>query len=457
MREGCVSSNKSSIQHVQVQRKSAVSVMQFPVGSNETLLPPEEPKFSSVALMSPSTVLRDRIELPSHRGLERLPSLKKASVNYGENSAYIPESQRLDFDKIDKIKSNHNRKDQGSNWNVVNGSLKCVPDHYILERTSRFIGDTTASVISARISGCLRARSIETSFNSDKAKVKCRAMDHVKFIVRLYSGRGAYNHGVIVEIQKRSGSGPGFMKDCTAILDAAEVSCSKKPVSQKPLCPASELKCIKDILSKPQLSIQLPVVTDVTENPFGLVMENRLDANILGMDSLCNLTDVKYSAIDIAVNVAKRIFSSDNQEITEKILSMIRDNGCLMDEDDLDIQSPISSKLRNLALTLMVNILNLTKIDTNLISIIKSQSVFNEDFVLVLVGCLKNAQGCSVEASIAAKGLNILLSSTFALDTKNKLHHIGGLDVLHQANSHGSQYHSLLSKETESCLNALSA
>ena len=45
MREGYVSSNKSSIQHVQVQRKSAVSVMQFPVGSNETLLPPEEPKF----------------------------------------------------------------------------------------------------------------------------------------------------------------------------------------------------------------------------------------------------------------------------------------------------------------------------------------------------------------------------------------------------------------------------
>lgn len=354
---------------------------------------------------------------------------------------------------IDIIKSKFNRKDHGSNWKVVNGSLRCVPEHYILERTSRFIANTTASVISARISDCLRARSIEASFNDDKAKAKCRTMDHVKFIVRLYSGRGAYDHGVIVEIQKRSGFSPDFKKDCTAILDAAEVSCSTKPVLHKPLCPVSELKCIKDILAKPQI----PVVTDLTENPFGLVMGNRLDANILGMESLCNLTDVQYTTIDDAVDVAKKIFSSDNQEITEKILSILKDDGLPMDEDELDVESPIYSKLRSLALTLLVNILNLTKIDTNLINNIKSQSVFNDDFVLVLLGCLKNVQGHCVEASTAAKGLSILLSSAFALDTENQVNHIGGLNVLYQANEHGSQYHSLLSKETESCLNALSA
>jgi len=461
MREGYVSNNNKSIQHVQVQTKSAVSIMQYPAGSNATLLPAEEPMMRSATLVMPPTILRDNIRFPPPpRGLEPLSSLKKASVNHVQNSAYIPKSNLRAIEEIDSIKSKPNRKaqNQDSNWNVLNGSLKCVPDHYILERTSRFIGNTAASVISARISACLRARSIETSFNDDKAKAKCRTMDHVKFIVRLYSGRGEYNHGVIVEVQRRSGSSPTFTKDCTAILDAAEVSCSTKPMPQKPLCPVSDLNCIKDLLVKPHFSSKVPVETDATESSFGLLLENRLDANILGMDSLCNLTDVQYTAIDVATDTAKKMFSSENQEITEKILSIIRDsNGISVDEDDLSIESPIYSKLRSLALTFMVNILNLTKIDSNLINIIKSQSVFDEDFVLILVGCLRNSQENCVDASIASKGLAILLSSSFAHDTKSKVSRAGGLDVLYQANEHGSNYHLLLSKGTESCLSALSA
>lgn len=459
MREGYVSANKSSIKHVQVQQKSAVQAMQFPPGPNAALLRAEEPTMRSVALvMPPSTALRENIGFPPLKGLERSPSLKKSYAN-GQNRLYISDSQQIALEEVDRIKSrckDRKSEDQVANWKVANGSLKCVPDHYILERTSRFIPQTSASDISARISDCLRARSTEASFNDDKAKAKCRTMDYVKFIVRLYSGRGDYSHGVIVEVQRRSGSIPSFVNECTAILDAAERCSSKKKRAPKPPCPVSELACIKGLPNEPYTPMSSRTEPDITKVPFDLVMDDRLDANILGMDTLCTLTDTRSSKKDLAVRVSKELFSPDNLNIIEKILVIIKENSVPVDDEDLDAESPLYSQLKSLALTLMANILNLTKMDSNLIYIIKSQSVFDDEFVLLLIDCLRNVQVHSFEASIAARGLSILLSSTFSPDMKNKVKHAGGVDILHLANDYGSRYNSLLEKETESCLNAFS-
>jgi len=450
MREGYVSANKS-IKHV--QQKSAVAAMQFPSGPNATLLRAEEPTMRSVALvMPPSTALRETIGFPPLKGLERSPSLKKSYVNHGQNGMCISDSQHIALEEVGRIKNRcKDRKSQVANWNVA--SLECVPDHYILERTSRFIPQTSASEISVRISECLRARSVDASFNDVKAKAKCRTMDYVKFIIRLYSGRGDYSHGVIVEVQRRSGSISSFMDDCTAVLDAAERCSSKKKRVSKPPCPVSELKCIKGVPNKPQTPSRSE--PDVTKVPFDLLMDDRLDANILGMDTLCTLTDSFSTKKDVAIRVSKELFLPDNKEITEKILVIIKENSVAVDDEDLDVESPLYSQLRSLALTLMANILNLTTMDSNLIYIIQSQSVFDDEFVLILIDCLSNAQVHNFQATTAARGLSILLSSSF--DMKNKVKHAGGVDVLHKANDYGSLYNSLLEKETDSCLKAFSA
>jgi len=440
MREGHASTqNKSSIQHV--QRKSAISVMQFPSESRAALLAPEEPMMRSVTLAPPRTALKSMHIVPPPIGLECPQKLKKSPV--------------VDYKVGEIIKSKSNSPTlHVSNWNVTNVSLKCVPDYHILERTSRFIVGTTVSVISARISDCLRARSIETSFNDDKAKARCSNSDCIKFNIRLYSGRGDYNHGIIVEVQRRSGSSPSFTKDCAAVLDAAEGSvCEESPLA-KPLRPVEELACVKDLFIKPRMLGEPSVETDVTQIPFDLLTDNRLDANILGMDCLCSLTDVNYSTQDMAVQVSQNIFSSSNRKIVEKILSIMRDDRCPIDEEDPDADSTLYSKLRLLALTVIVNILSLTKIDSNLINI-KSQSVFDDDLISVLVECLKNSQGHCFEASIAAKGLSILFSSAYCPDAKKKMQHIGGVAALYQAHEYGSKYHSSLAKETEICLHAL--
>ena len=92
-----------------------------------------------------------------------------------------------------------------TNWSVPDGSLQCVPDYFALERTSRFVAGTGASIVSARISDCLRRRSIATKFENLKAKAKCTNGDFVQFRIRLFAGRNEYKNGVIVEVQQRSG------------------------------------------------------------------------------------------------------------------------------------------------------------------------------------------------------------------------------------------------------------
>jgi hypothetical protein len=72
----------------------------------------------------------------------------------------------------------------------------------------------------------LRDRSIEATYSGGgtgggAAKAKCVTSDGVDFRVRLYRGRNAYRHGIIVEVQRRFGSSFAFHRDTQAILDAA--------------------------------------------------------------------------------------------------------------------------------------------------------------------------------------------------------------------------------------------
>lgn len=436
MREQNVSANnKLSIQYD--NRKPNVSAMQFPTGSNAALLQPEQPVMRSVTLAPPLTALRSRNEHAPHIGLERPPMLKKLEVN-GE---YVNNKQQVTFSKSVNA--------EASNWNVVNDSLRCVPDHYILEKTSCFVGETTASVISARISNCLRTRSIEASFNDSKAKAKCVNSDWNKFNIRLYSGRGEYCHGVIVEVQRRSGNSLSLKKDCNAIFDAAKGIRSKE-TPRKPLRPVREMSFFNGLPSKPAFTTE----PDITQNAFDLIMENSLDTNILGMESLCTLTDLNHSTQTAVFEVSAGILSS-NRKILAKILSTMKNDNDVNNEGDyIDNESPHFCKLRSLALTVIVNILNLAKLDSNFIINLRSQPLFVDDVLSVLVECVKNPKGHFFEATIASKGLSALLSSELHHSVKQKLQEIGGVAALGDANVYGLKYHSLLAKETELCLNA---
>merc|ERR1712038_1770463 len=72
-----------------------------------------------------------------------------------------------------------------SSWKNYNPDI--VPFGYPLKRGFRQVnGDP--KVISARISDCFRARSIQANYDKDTALARCKNGDFVLFNVRLFSG-----------------------------------------------------------------------------------------------------------------------------------------------------------------------------------------------------------------------------------------------------------------------------
>merc|ERR1719464_234873 len=102
------------------------------------------------------------------------------------------------------------------------------------------------------VSNVLRERSIEAHYyDNDQAKVKCVTLDGIDFRIRLYRGRcPKYNHGIIVEVQRRFGSSLIFPDDTRAILDGAQGKIVSSPspssLTKKNVLPKITIEDIDD-------------------------------------------------------------------------------------------------------------------------------------------------------------------------------------------------------------------
>lgn len=105
-------------------------------------------------------------------------------------------------------------------WEVT--AVPVLPESYPLERTATFVPNAKPQEIASRIVAVLRDRSIEAQYENGKAKMKCTTAEGVDFLVHLFRGRGRYNHGIIVEVQRFFGASYVFHSDTKAILDGAE-------------------------------------------------------------------------------------------------------------------------------------------------------------------------------------------------------------------------------------------
>jgi len=121
-------------------------------------------------------------------------------------------------------------------WNLY--KVPTLLEFHPLERTAVFVPYSFPSKVSVRISDVLRDRSIQAKYDNEKAKVSCVTSTGVDFRIRLYRGRNQYNHGIIVEVQRRFGTSFNFYRDIKAILDAAEgkkkTTASSPPDSRQP-------------------------------------------------------------------------------------------------------------------------------------------------------------------------------------------------------------------------------
>lgn len=293
-----------------------------------------------------------------------------------------------------------------------------LPEFHPLEQRAVFVPHADPSEISARISAILHERSIEAVYDDDKAKVKCVTEEGVDFRIRLYTGRGEYHHGIIVEVQRRFGFSNSFHNETQAILDAAVGKTPPPPVSSSlPLPPPVVSDAEEDDYDPADGASALDMVAKMLNHP-------GYDSTYLGLQTLSSLTDSSKIGNTTARKVANALMQIDNQ-VGNKVLSII-----------LDSKDDEMYKLRTLAMTILANVMHTVEF--------KIPQVVLDQIRPVLVRELKSANQNPRLAVQAARCVECLLPAD---------EHGGDLyDALQVAEEAGMARHSGLQRQAQACL-----
>lgn len=361
------------------------------------------------------------------------PSIGLGSLRHSRNEAVLPiEAKSVVTTGTVKAVASEN------NWKVPD-NLPSVPEHWVLERTSRFVEHTKSSVVAQRVARCLQQRSVSSVFNGPKAKAKCITDELVEFRIRLFSGKGNYSHGTVIEVQKRSGSSMLFKEECNAVLNAAEgeivqvVKSLPKSRSFLKLGPSFMESCREDS------SFSL-------ESAFSMVRNENPDARLLGLESLVHLTDCNKSSKSVSSFVSESVLlGKDYSELRRTLVSMVQESK-LGPEDQANLDpldfGPI---LRANALIVLSNSLACVMAQEKNAQALATGLFFAEDLVPILTAQLKNANLSPRNAVQCIKCLSSLAqaSGDHASAIQSEIH-----DVLAAAADYGNSYHQSLAFES---------
>jgi len=168
------------------------------------------------------------IEGPS---LSLMPPTLSRDPQYGAPKPKYRPDPFCDSFSSEEIKPESNKLSSTS-WNVDDLNLNPKPDFYPLEQTATFVPHCKPSEVASRVADFLLERNVNATFNGLKAKAKCVSKDNVEFNVRLYKGQKQFDHGVIVEVQRRYGFSVYYHRDAIGILDAAEGKVPLEPLEE---------------------------------------------------------------------------------------------------------------------------------------------------------------------------------------------------------------------------------
>jgi len=322
-------------------------------------------------------------------------------------------------------------------WKLPEGSVKPVPACYPLERSSTFVDNSCPSKIAARISDCLHHLSIAASYHNTKAKAKCRTVEGVEFRVRLFSGKGMFAHGIIVEVQRRSSFSLGFHNECCSILDSAEDCESEVVDALPPIALFPPINDNADLTGKGNDGLVL------VETLFD---RNDIESNILGMQFLCTLTDSSRSGSENAMrNSLNALFCEDASRIFHVVISLVR-HGLFPGWEDVSGKEKFLEHLRDLALRVFTNAVGVLADNDALGEALAENPWVINHFLGSLLCELNNAQTKPNEASLAAKCLRHILTVSSA-EATSKAFELGLRRIIVDAVGLGLASHARLEQE----------
>lgn len=296
-------------------------------------------------------------------------------------------------------------------------TVPTLPEYHPLERTAVFVPNASPLDVSMRISNVLRERSIEALYENEKAKAKCTTAEGVDFRVRLYRGRGRFDHGIIVEVQRRFGTSITFYHDTKAILDAAE---GKNPLP--PLMSDSYIPMVSEDDVGVDGASTLLMVSKMLRHP-------GYDSQFLALQTLSSLTDCSKMGVATARCISTELVRMDvDNEVGTKVLSLIIDK---YGDDD-------TFKLRSLALLTVANAFQTLEG--------KVPSMLQDQLRSVLIQELRQAKANPRVAVQAAR----ILEFSVANDPGSDLH-----SALGTALEAGASRYAALERQAQVCLNKL--
>lgn len=282
------------------------------------------------------------------------------AVNYNERP-HIGEataaSSSSSHDDIIDVESFRNGGALRTNWNVDDAALRPIPPlHPPLDpQSTAFVCDASPSVIAARVSECLRQQSIMTEFHDDTASASAMTSNRVHFMIRMYRAEGGGpDPVVVVELQRLRGDSITFHQASRAILSSAQGNRTGGQHIFNQNVPNGGMGLALDIPIRGNLrrftdddsKEDISSVLLTLEINWSLIKKDRMDANILGWESLALLTDTYSSGRStavIAARVALGLPPSGNAreedederfaQIHASIISLIRDRRVVGGED----------------------------------------------------------------------------------------------------------------------------
>ena len=248
-------------------------------------------------------------------------------------------------------------------------------------------------------------------------------MDNTEFCIQLFKVRVTEkkNECIIVEMFRISGSSIVFHTAARTLLSASkQISASSNnmtcPFRSSGNSPRS-ITCSREGSSEKVKESDLFACTmEVIDS---LLKKDRIDANLLGMESLQLLTSTRSSS-DAMVAYASNVVTNgcDFMNVKDTVFSLIFNKGTDEIEGANDVEDKYHRKMRACALTTLSNALSVISSDESFQEFSQEDEWSRDDDLLaVLLKELDKANTCPHEGHLAAKSLITMMENSTKIRT----------------------------------------
>ncbi len=423
-------------------------------------------------------IIKSIIKFTAHtKGIHIWKNNSSSSSNNNNNNNNSSNSNNNSKMNVKYINDNGGKKQ--ARWIVTSPRSK---PFYPLERGTQKINEA-AVIVSARIDHCLRLRSVEAKFDSDRGEALCKTCDMLRYQIYLYDAGDDYDDddddddstststsSTLVEVVMVKGCGFSFIKEREAIMNAAKgLGGDASAISIARGTPAP---------ARPPIMMKIPSdLLDSYEPPSDVEIEDMLDRNIDQMHSkhdnavifsLQNLHSMTSSSQDdkgTADRVSNYIAVKNYNGIRGMIVSIVANRITNLEDDE------ISEQICNTSLIILMNGIQSLPLekdrddgddndDNDIDNDFDGYTCFIEQLLPSLLVGVRNYAKNTYTASLAMKCLYLLATSAcspLAQITRIKIGEINTdfHEVVEGAKMYGSVEHLKLEKAASKMLDIL--